>query len=125
MGDLRYLLGPAGSDGSPFAGPDSFYGPYGPGVPLGTGPAQTVTTTGTGTPPLMQLVPTTDPIRVAQNSQLAARFYNSLVYHGIVKLISGETTDRQLIIDPTASPLFPGGGLTVRANTPGTYGTFS
>lgn len=126
MDALRYLFGPPGADGSPGAGPGSPDGPYGPAPPPSASPPVIVTGTGFGTPPLMQVVASQlDLVRVVQAVQLCARFYNSLVYRGQVKLQSGERTDRQFVLDPAASPLFPGGGLSVRANTPGTYGTFS
>lgn len=120
---LRY--GPPGSEGSPEAGPGSPDGPFGPGADPGGGSAVTVTGLGTGDPPLCQIVPQFDPVRVTQATQLLARFYNSLVYHGVVKLLAGETPDRQFVIDPAASPLWPGGGLTVTADSPGTYGSYS
>ena len=125
MDDLRYLLGPPGAEGTPFEGPDSPDGPFGPDAELGAGPTVSPPTVAVGDVPLMQRAPALDQVRVAQNSQLAAEVHNSLVFWGILTLRTGQPASRRWVIDPGASPLFPGGGLTVRANTPGTYGTFS
>lgn len=129
--DQRYAIGPPGAagpgglPGSPFDGPGSPFGPYGQGVPPGQGPSPSTPSSTLGNAPLLKRVERLDESRLAAFTELASEVHNSLIHWGILKLRANQPNSRKWIIDPTASPVFPGGGLTVRANTPGTYGTFT